>query len=400
MKIPSKHVIKNNRRFAASAAALLLAGTFGFYAGTPSTEAASADRGLFTLTSNTPSSPQWSRSVDSPQAVVGGSAIYYQSGSKLIASDISTGKTKWSYAAKSYAPAVTLNNSVYIATTKGKIVKLNAKNGKVLWTINAPAKPSKSSEEYPPNDFRLSGNTLYISDNKGLTQIDAATGRTIRTLSKVVGKPVGIRGNMIFAVSVSSGAYMRETLKAYDAITGKTLWEVKGDHNAILGISGGYMYTRNIPMSPDRGYAAVIDKVDLKTGKIAKSFNYIPVDYMRGMSANSIVMEGEYFYIVQKGDDSNLIQRISVGAPSETQPEIIAELDKPIIGFQAGSGRIAALLTGGTLKVFDIDTANLRITAAVKKAARTSQIILLNSKVIVQADTTLSVVKIPLGGSD
>ena len=118
-----------------------------------------------------------------------------------------------------------------------------------------------------------------------------------------------IRGNTLYGVEVQDGAYMSETLKAYDAKTGKTLWEVEGDHNKILGFSGGYLYTRNLPLSFDRGYAAIIDKVNLKTGKIVKTSNYMPVEFMGGMSAEFMVMEGGCFYIVQEGEEGNKIQR-------------------------------------------------------------------------------------------
>ncbi|NGZ74599.1 outer membrane protein assembly factor BamB family protein [Saccharibacillus alkalitolerans] len=390
---------RTNRRLAALTAALLLTAPFGAYAGTSPAAAASSAPVAESTAATRLSQPAWSKTAERIQAVAHGNTIYYQSGSMLTAADAKTGKTKWTYSARLAAPVQTLNNSLYAVTKKGVIVKLDARSGKALWTKKAPGKPSKSSDEYSPESFRLSGTTLYLADSKGLTQISAATGKQTRSFPKFTGFIRDIRGGMVFSLSVESGAYLREILQAYDGKGGKKIWEAQGDHNGILGYRGKYLYSRNIPLSLDQGHAAVIDKIDAKTGKIAESFEYVPVDFMGGMSAQFLVMSDGFFYFVQQGANSDKLQRIPVDAPSETKPETLIEAGKPIVNLAVQGNRIALLTNDGILSVFDKDTGNLRVSVKTK-ATGDSSLLLQDDKAFIQSAAGLSCIPIPLGGNN
>ncbi|OWA37429.1 hypothetical protein B9G55_05065 [Saccharibacillus sp. O16] len=389
-----------HRHLKTGLAAVLLAGTFGAYAGTPAQAApVQTDLNVQLTPPEGSSLPAWSRSADSMRPLLSGNVVYYQAGSKFTAADASKGKIKWTYSAKLAAQPVLLNQSLFIATTQGKIVKMNAKTGKVVWTKDAPGKPSKSSQDYTVDNFMLSGTTLYINDAKGLTKTSAANGKKIASFPKFEGLIQDIRGNQIFSLSVESGAYMRQILRAYDGQTGKQLWEAEGDHDGILGYAGGYLYARNIPISMDQGYAASIDQIDPKTGKVVKLFNYIPVDFMGGMSAETVMMADGYFYIVQRGEHSGDIQRIPVNAPSETKPETIAELKGPIKKLAAYGKSFAALSKSGTVSVFDLETVNLQVSASTKEQDAIA-LLFQDNKVLVQGLDRFSVVQVPPIGRD
>jgi len=387
-----------SRTLILSTAALLLAGTFGAYAGQTNAESPAPAQASFSVAPTAAlDQPAWSRTTDRFQAAINGNTVYYQFDSKLIVANASTGKTKWTFANISSCPMLTLNNSVYAATTNGQIVKLSSISGKAIWTKDAPGKSANASDLYMPNNFRLSGTNLYVSDSKGLTQISAVSGKTIRNLPEIKTLPLGISGSTVICTTTSSGSEMRETLEAYHNKTGKRLWEVEGNHNEILALRSGYLYTRAIPMQTDQGYASVIDKVNLKTGKIVKSFNYMPVDSIDQKGVVFTVISGKYVYMVQGGDQSHRIQRIALDAPSDTKPEIIAELNGSIIAFEVAGNRIAALLDNGTLNVLDRDTGNLRTSATVK-AEHDSRLTVQNGKVFVESGTTLSMIQISLFG--
>lgn len=387
-----------SRTLTLSVTALLLAGTFGAYAGQANAESsAPLASSLSVAATASLAQPAWSQTTDRFRAVINGNTVYYQFDSKLIAANASTGKTKWTSANISSCPVLTLNSSVYAATTNGQIVKLSSISGKALWTQDAPGKSANASDLYMPNDFRLSGTNLYVSDSKGLTQFSAVSGKTIRNLPDIKALPIGISGSTVIATTTASGSEMRETLEAYHNKTGKRLWEVEGNHNEILALRSGYLYTRAIPMPTDQGYASVIDKVNLKTGKIVKSFKYMPVDSIDQKGAVFTVISGKYVYMVQGGAESHRIRRILLDAPSDTKPETIAELSGSIVAFEVAGNRIAALLDNGTLNVLDRDTGNLRTAAAVK-TERDSRLTLQNGKVFVESGTTLSMIKINLSG--
>lgn len=391
MKDPSKLF----KKIVIPAAALMLVATFGSSSGflLSGTAAAAQKQAVVQSSDFAKFAPVWSKAADYMQPVINGNTVYYRSDSKWIAADAATGKTKWSYAAKSFAPVVTVNNSVYLITTTGRIIKLNGENGKVLWSKNVSEKSSKTSDGYNVSDFRAHGAVLYLTDDSGLHRINAMNGKTLRSFSNIEGTPIGVRGNKIFVVSVVSGAYMSQKLNAYDVNTGKKLWEAEQDHGNILGFSEGYVYSRYIPMSLDQGHAASIDKIDLQTGKIVQRYEYIPVDFMGGMSALSIVMLGKHFYIVQEGQFGKKIQEVPVDAPSGTEPRVVVETDSPIVAFDAVGNQAAAVLADGTSLVFERFTWNV-LTAAKAKPTLYPLLTLKDEKVFAQTNKELSAVKV------
>ncbi len=198
-------------------------------------------------------SPAWSRTSEDIRALIKRNRVYYQSGSGLTAADSSTGRTLWTYPEDSVVPALSINRSLYTATKSGKIVKLNAADGKVLWSKTAPARLTRSSsEDYFLSELYAVGSVIYISDAAGITQIDAASGKTLRSFPNLRGKLIGVYQNRMIIFTTVSGAYTRAILTAYDAKTGKKIREFNGDYYEIVGYRDHYAYAHHIPLGIDK----------------------------------------------------------------------------------------------------------------------------------------------------
>ncbi|OWR32670.1 hypothetical protein CDO73_03460 [Saccharibacillus sp. O23] len=359
MNISSSRSASGFRRFVVPVVVLLLIGST-LTSGAVNVSAQAAPAGIARQTAPATSSsskiaaPTWSRTAEDIQAVIKENRIYYQSGSGLTAADASTGKTLWTYPKDSVVPVLLINRSLYTATKSGKIVKLNAADGKAIWSIKAPArKIQSSSEDYVLNELHAVGNVIYISDDAGVAQIDASSGKTIRNFPNLRGKLIGVYQNRMIVSTFVSGAYMRGILTAYDAKTGKMIREFDGDYYEIVGYRDHYAYAHHIPLGIDNGYGAIIDKIDLKTGRTVKRFNYLPVEYLDRSSSQKIIMFGNDFYIVQYGENSDRIQRIPLDAPSESKPESIYQASDMINDFSITGSTIAVLLNNNTTVVSD-----------------------------------------------
>lgn len=343
------------RKAATSAAILLLVGAIAADPGSAAAKAApgSAAQQPASAASKI-AAPAWSRTSEDVQALIKENRIYYQSGSGLTAADSSTGRTLWTYPEDSVVPALSINHSLYTATQSGKIVKLNAADGKVLWSKTAPARLTRSSsEDYFLSELYAVGSVIYISDDAGITQIDASSGKTLRNFPNLRGQLIGVHQNRMIIFTTVSGAYTRAILTAYDAKTGKTIREFDGDYYEIVGYRDHYAYAHHIPLGIDNGYGAIIDKIDLKTGRTVNRFNYLPVEYLDRSSSRQIVMFGNDFYIVQNGENSDRIQRIPVDAPSESKPEIFYQASDGVNNFSITRSTIAVLLNNNTTIVSD-----------------------------------------------
>lgn len=209
---------KTGYRIAVSTAAALLVGSIGTFAGMP-TAAQAVSPVIQNAAAPMPkrhSLPVWTHAADRVHAVVNGNTVYYSFDSELLAADTSTGAIKWSYPLKLATPVVTVNQSLYALTQTGTIVKLDARTGKALWIKKAPGKSTNPSGFYKPKGLIVYGTTLYLSDLRGLTQISAVNGKVVRSFPEFEGWLQGVRGNAVFALSVQSGATLREMMQAFD----------------------------------------------------------------------------------------------------------------------------------------------------------------------------------------
>ncbi|WP_158223938.1 MULTISPECIES: PQQ-binding-like beta-propeller repeat protein [unclassified Cohnella] len=247
--------------------------------------------------------PKWQIQVD----VAGGGAseiatadgrVFYSYRNKIMSVDAATGKTKWTYDSRRSSPLVANGGFLYFVNSQGYLIKLNGKTGKARWKTKIA-----NASENVSYSLVHEGDTMYVTDPGSLAAFDAATGkRKWNTKSQEINMPqYRVTYDGIVVVSgVESGAITTLPYYGYDAASGKRLWKLYGIHTDVLHEQDGYLYARNEWPVLDNGYAAVIDKVDVKTGKIAETLSYIPEEDTFGNNAASVVIEGNSVYVEQQ----------------------------------------------------------------------------------------------------
>lgn len=223
-------------------------------------------------------SPRWTADLGLPttetiadRIAVSGDKVYIVKADGITALTLNTGKTLWKYALKNVRGTPQIAGGyLYAASASGKVVKLNASSGKLAWTYqtNSTALPVLLAD----------GDTVFVSGG-GWTAIDAATGKAKwRNANAPEAQIPRIQGDLLLLPTWESGAITVSTEYALDRRTGKTLWRLEGSHE-YLGTRAGQLYYLNTwPMNDSSKYAAVVDIVDPKTGKVAESRSFLPVD--------------------------------------------------------------------------------------------------------------------------
>ena len=182
---------------------------------------------------------------------------------------------------------------------------------------------------------------MYVTDPGSLAAFDAATGkRKWNTKSQEINMPqYRVTYDGIVVVSgVESGAITTLPYYGYDAASGKRLWKLYGIHTDVLHEQDGYLYARNEWPVLDNGYAAVIDKVDVKTGKIAETLSYIPEEDTFGNNAASVVIEGNSVYVEQQptlGESKVSVFSLD-SAPDHQTPRVYEGRGKWLAGPNSG----------------------------------------------------------------
>ncbi len=224
--------------------------------------------------------------------------VFYSYKNKIISVNAATGKKKWTYDGRRSSPLLARGSFLYFVNSQGYLIGLNAKTGAVGWKT----KIADASEDafYP---LAHEGNSLYVTEPGNLAAYDASTGkRKWKTKAQEIGAPQyrGTYGGVVVVSGMESGAITTLPYYGYDAASGKRLWELSGIRSGVLHERGGYLYLRNEWPVLDNGYAAVIDKVDVKTGEIAETLSYIPEEDTAGNYASAVVIEGQSIYIEQQ----------------------------------------------------------------------------------------------------
>ncbi len=284
--------------------------------------------------------PKWQLQAD----VAGGGAseiaaadgrLFYSYKNKIISVDATTGKTKWTYDGRRSSPLLAGEGSLYFVNSLGYLIKLNAKTGAAGWKT----KIADASEDAFYSLAR-DGRTLYVTELDSLAAYDASTGkRKWKTKSQEIGSPQyqGTYGGIAVVSGVENGAITTIHFYGYEAASGKRLWELDGTHSDVLHEQDGYLYLRNNWPVLDNGFAAVIDKVDVKTGKIAKTLSYIPEEDVAGNNAAAVIIEGKSIYIEQIKSGGSKVSVFSLDREPEKQtPRIYENHGKFLAGPYAG----------------------------------------------------------------
>ena len=131
---------------------------------------------------------QWQRpNVDLTGFAVDSAAVYVSGDTGLTALDPRTGQEQWGYKPDRKVNLLVQGNRVYLST--GDLVAISTATRQEVWRAKGVAgAPS------------LAGNTIYVSDGRGLTALDRETGRQLWQVQGFTGYPVPGRG-MVFGVN-------------------------------------------------------------------------------------------------------------------------------------------------------------------------------------------------------
>ncbi|WP_246120397.1 PQQ-binding-like beta-propeller repeat protein [Cohnella terricola] len=281
--------------------------------------------------------PKWQAQMDnadggSSNIAMADGKVYYSFKEKIIAADVTTGKARWTYNSYHSTPLLAGGGNLFFVNPQGYLIKLNGKTGAVSWKTKAA-----DASDYVSNSLRYDNSILYIFD-KGisLTAYDESTGKR-KWAAKLKddggwGEIQGIYNGVVVINGSVSGAITTVPYFGFDAETGRQLWKLDGIHSDVLDEQGGYLYLRNNWPVLDNGYAAVIDKVDTKTGKVVQTLSFIPEEDVAGYNATQVVIEGNSIYIEQQVG-RNRVSVFSLDQEPENQkPKVYTGYGKWVAG--------------------------------------------------------------------
>lgn len=240
----------------------------------------------------------WTLQTDSSDAITAGNLIVYSAKGKLRAVNAATGREQWNAAYTKASELAIGENALYFVDVKGRLVGLNTKTGKSLWTAKTGIDPENGQAS-----LALAKGMLYVSGRQTLQAYHPDTGKQIwkqKTESEWSTAVFGVYDGVLVTSAVVSGALTANFYYGYDPKTGKALWTLGGSHGTVLDYRKGHLYLRETWPMPDITYAAKLDKVNVKTGKIAASYEYVTVLDGIYQQAEEVIVDGDSVYIAMK----------------------------------------------------------------------------------------------------
>ncbi|NMO98248.1 PQQ-binding-like beta-propeller repeat protein [Paenibacillus lemnae] len=262
--------------------------------------------------------PSWSLKVDnkldsgdpdisSNYAAVEDSKVFTFIGKKLVAVDAKTGEQLWSYG-KNLTPHVVYDNGMlYGLSGDQKPYALHAKTGKVKWLSKSPAihKAQPGMEAMMPKS-----DSLYVIKGSTTFAFDKITGKLRWKADETGGNGTDYieeASGVILRTFLVQGALTSVQLDAFDKKTGKKLWGIFGQGDAIR-IKDGLVYSidhysqlmTDYESLPER--KVIINVYNLKTGvkKGTREYNWKqsglpPYPFGQG----NVIVHGDKIYIQQ-----------------------------------------------------------------------------------------------------
>ncbi|MEC0236427.1 PQQ-binding-like beta-propeller repeat protein [Paenibacillus kribbensis] len=246
-------------------------------------EKASAEQSAVSMSSGAYSSsiqapvikPSWSfpvipidRNQYSEQAVAvaeNGKVFAIDANHRLVALEGSSGRKLWQYGDQLTPVLIHSNGTIYGMTQNGSIYAVT-ESGKKVWTTSLGF--TKADHIY-----RI-GSTVYITQSEQTAAVDAASGKLKWKISEDKDSYHGLNnlmetdGVLIRNYNVQ-GSLTSEQINAYDAKTGKKLWE-SFRNSFPLAVKDGVVYSlANTFMMDDDpvNRKVTISQYDLKTGE-------------------------------------------------------------------------------------------------------------------------------------
>jgi quinohemoprotein ethanol dehydrogenase len=242
------------------------------------------------------------RGLEATPIVVDGMMYITLSWSKVVALDAKTGKEVWSYdpqvpgAQGRWACCDVVNRGVaiwkgalYLGTLDARLIKLDAKTGKVLWSVDTVENHSHTytitgAPRVVSNGIVTIGNGGAEYDSRGyLSGFDADTGKLIWRFHVVPGDPSKPQENKALDAA----------LKTWDTTGKYKFWEIGGggapwnsqaydpDLDLIyFGTGNGNPWNRDLrsPKGGDNLYLSSVVALHAKTGEFAWAYQTTPGD--------------------------------------------------------------------------------------------------------------------------
>ena len=221
------------------------------------------------------------------------------------------------------------NGRVFVAAMDGRLIALDARTGKVLWSVETVPPPMHNRSTGAPrtfNDKVIIGNGGADFGARGfVTAYDQATGKQVWRFYTVPGSPEENKGDpaMERAAATWSGEYWKTG-------TGGTVWNgITFDpelNRVYIGTGNGGPYDPALrsPGDGDNLYLASIVALDADTGKYVWHYQVNPRDaWDYKATANMIAATLEHRRQAAQGADAGADQRLLLRArPRDRQADL------------------------------------------------------------------------------
>lgn len=232
-----------------------------------------------------------------------GKVFVLQKSNKLAALNASSGQKLWEFG-NALAPLFTYSNGNLYGLTKSGSLYAISEAGKQIWST-ALSFPHADSIEHI-------GSTLYVTQAEQLAAVDAVTGKIKWKISENSNIYIGLADVMetegvLIRDYISEGAISLAEIVAYDAKTGKKLWE-KYRQSMPLAIKNGLLYSITATeMSDDDpvNRKIKVSVFNLKSGELKGERQYkwtdteSPGGNRSGGAYGSAFLDGNNFYVFQ-----------------------------------------------------------------------------------------------------
>ncbi|WP_042202142.1 PQQ-binding-like beta-propeller repeat protein [Paenibacillus camerounensis] len=290
--------------------------------------------------------PLWSfttAAVNNPQSTQtvtalaeNGTVFALQNNYKLIALKAATGKKIWEFGS-ALAPLFIYNSgNIYGLTQKGSLYAVK-ENGTKLWSTDL-ALPNASS-------IQKIGNTVYVTQGIYLAAVDAASGKLkwkINLNSGYYGlDQLAQADGVVLRTYIGESVLALSTLVAYDAESGKKLWE-QYRHELPLAIKDGLLYSvKNLAVLDEDpvNRKIPVSVINVKTGEIKGERQYRwtetanpDIGFRSGGAYGSAFLDGDSLYIFQ-GDTLaryDFWKYSADGTPQQVWEQAILESEAPL----------------------------------------------------------------------
>lgn len=353
--------------------------------------------------------PVWTAAVDfdaeDPESSFGAQTseglIYSVSQGRIRAVEASNGRLRWTSAHKTICNPAIGSGTVSYMDEAGRILRLEASTGKTLHIIKADGRP-------PAGRVRLSiaAGRIYAADTERLR---VYAGRIGQLIWKIPARPdtsypklQGVHNGVAIVSVETSGSILATRYEGYDVASGRRVWELIGSHGDLLAVRKGHFYARSLLPGAERyDGSAVIDQVDIRSGKLLSSLEYRSAAISTPAIAGQVLIENDRLYSIVSGlsgpgqpTGQGVIGRFELDQPETPVPLLEYGKGRPPVRLDLiGSQAYAAQANGN---VYLIDLRSSRTLGVVETSSSTfGPVLSAGGMTLIQAEGKLIAVERP-----